>query len=285
MKPGMRPVAQWSSALALICFALGTPAWADAHRYPMGDVFARLVADPKEPQNFMIVADLEPFRGADRVSAWLVGIGETFGFYRRPSQREDDGDSGDDGWQVSVFAAAFSQFNLDGPSNDLINTDYQVGVPFSFRREPFSLRARFFHQSSHLGDELLLGPNPPQRINLSFEAIDMLVAFEWKGWRAYAGGAYAVHVDPSDLERGLYQAGIDYHHAKGWLGGIDVKWLEERDWEPGTSAMGGYQFGSNKGAGGRGMSARLVYYDGVSPFGQFFVQDISYWGAGVWLQF
>ncbi|MCH6583770.1 MAG: DUF1207 domain-containing protein [Proteobacteria bacterium] len=56
-------------------------------------------------------------------------------------------------------------------------------MPFSFRRGPFSLRARFFHQSSHLGDELLLGPNPPQRINLSFEAIDMLVAFEWKGWR------------------------------------------------------------------------------------------------------
>ncbi len=90
-----------------------------------------------------------------------------------------------------------------------------------------------------------------------------------------------MHVDPSDLERGLYQVGIDYRHAKGWLGGIDAKWLEERDWEPGTGAMVGYQFGPNRGANGRAMSARLVCYDGVSPFGQFFVQDISYWGAGV----
>ena len=64
MKPGMRPVAQWSSALALICFALGTPAWASEHWYPKDDVFARLVADPKEPQNVMIVADLEPCRHA-----------------------------------------------------------------------------------------------------------------------------------------------------------------------------------------------------------------------------
>ncbi len=63
-KPHMRPVAQWSSTLALICFALGTPAWASEHWYPKDDVFARLVADPKEPQNVMIVADLEPCRHA-----------------------------------------------------------------------------------------------------------------------------------------------------------------------------------------------------------------------------
>ena len=88
MKSGMPPVAQWSSALALVCFALTIPAWAgEGIWYPKGEVFARLVADPKEPQNFMIVVDLQPFEGADRVSAWLVGIGETFGLYRRPSQR------------------------------------------------------------------------------------------------------------------------------------------------------------------------------------------------------
>ncbi|MDH3671022.1 MAG: DUF1207 domain-containing protein [Gammaproteobacteria bacterium] len=284
MKLYIPPVEKGLWVMTLICFTAictsGTSVWAgEGGWYPKGDVFTRLVADPKEPQNFMVVADLEPFEDADRVSAWFVGIGESFGLYRRSSQGKDDG------WQVSVFAAAFSQFNLDGPSNDLINTDYQVGVPFSFRRGPFSLRARFFHQSSHLGDELLLGPNPPQRINLSFEAIDVLFAFKWNGWRPYAGGAYAVHVDPRELERGLYQAGIDYRHAKGWLGGIDVKWLEQRNWGPGSSAMVGYRFGPNRGPEGRAMSARLVYYDGVSPFGQFFVQDISYWGAGVWFQF
>jgi hypothetical protein len=50
----------------------------------------------------------------------------------------------------------FAQFDLDSTSDDLLNADYVVGLPLTFRRAGFSARGRFYHQSSHLGDELLL---------------------------------------------------------------------------------------------------------------------------------
>ncbi len=49
------------------------------------------------------------------------------------------------------------QFDLSAPSSDLINTDYVVGVPLSWRSGGWSTRVRLYHQSSHLGDEFLLG--------------------------------------------------------------------------------------------------------------------------------
>lgn len=159
------------------CFAV-SPIHAERVALPRGDVFRPLIADPKEPQTFVSSVSLDrETAGLDDINTALVGLGTNFGLYRWPGRQEDEG------WQVSVFAAAFSQFNLDAPSDALINTDYLVGFPLTYKRGHFSMRLRLFHQSSHLGDELLLGPNPPTRINLSFEAVDLLFAYEGGGWR------------------------------------------------------------------------------------------------------
>ncbi|MDX1382333.1 MAG: DUF1207 domain-containing protein [Thermoanaerobaculia bacterium] len=271
----------WRAGLGIGLLWLGVTAAgaADVTWYPEDDLFYRLVADPKTPQNFTMVADLEQEAADESITAWLVGIGETFGIYRL------DGD--DDAWslQLEIFAAAFAQFDLTGPSNALLNTDYQVGGTVALRRGRFSSRFRMFHQSSHLGDELILGPDPPERVNLSYEAVDAMVAVEIKGWRPYLGGSYAVRVSPDRLDRGLAHAGIEYGHPSGWFFAVDAKWLQERDWDPGVSVMTGYRVGRNKGPLGRAMSLRLVYYDGVSPYGQFFAQDTEYLGGGMWFRF
>jgi len=57
---------------------------------------------------------------------------------------------------VSLFGAVFAQFNLDTPSFDLLNADYLVGPELTLRHGRWSGRVRFYHQSSHLGDEFLL---------------------------------------------------------------------------------------------------------------------------------
>jgi len=56
---------------------------------------------------------------------------------------------------VSLFGAVFAQFNLDTPSFDLL-TPIISSAGADSTRGRWSGRVRFYHQSSHLGDEFLL---------------------------------------------------------------------------------------------------------------------------------
>lgn len=120
--------------------------------YPREDYFKPDVADVKEPQFF--ISFLPADTGADNILLDSVGIGQNFGLYRWPASVSNDG------WQLNFFVSLLSQFNLDASSDDLLNSDYLVG----FRFGNFTGRFRFFHQSSHIGDELLLSGNAAERI-------------------------------------------------------------------------------------------------------------------------
>lgn len=168
--------------------------------FPVGDLFRPLVADPKQPQFFVSVIEVSsPVE--QRSTAASVGYGESFGLWRWPGGRPGEG------WQLSFTGGLFSQFNLDAPSSDLVNADYNVGFGLTHRRGPFSARFRLYHQSSHLGDEFLLNRPDVERINLSFEAVDATASYEWVRWRVYAGAGYLISRDPGDLEPGYAEAG------------------------------------------------------------------------------
>src|SRR3989454_10330062 len=119
-------------------------------------VFQPLLADPKEPQFFATYLwDRSPRLGSRLAS---VGFGQTIGLVR-----ESD-------WELAIAAGGFSQFNMQSATNDLINTDYLVGLPLTYRHGSWSTRLRLYHQSSHPGDEYLLHTNA-QRVDLTFEEI------------------------------------------------------------------------------------------------------------------
>lgn len=94
---------------------------------------------------------------------------------------------------------------------DLINADYVVGIPVSWRSGLFSTRLRLYHQSSHLGDEFLLANPGVNRVDLSFEAVEAILSLDAPGgWgRVYAGGSYLVHREPAALERSGVQWGLE----------------------------------------------------------------------------
>src|SRR6266702_32741 len=153
-----------------------------------GSVFRPLLADPKEPQFFAsYLWDHSP-----RLSSKLatVGVGQTIGLVREPN------------WELAIAAGVFSQFNMQSATNDLINTDYLVGLPFTYRHGSWATRFRLYHQSSHLGDEYLLHTNA-QRVDLTFEAAELLVSKEIAQWRVYGGGEYLfAHSRPGASWRG-----------------------------------------------------------------------------------
>ncbi len=245
---------------------------------PGGDLFRPLIADPKEWQFYLSYRIVRYQSSQAREAAG--GYGMTFGLYRHVDTT--NGYS----WQANVGGGIHAQFDLDAPSLDLINTDYLVGFPFSFRKGQASYRVSLFHQSSHVGDEFLLH-NDIKRIEFSFEAIDVLGSYEWTRWRIYYGAQYIFHRAPSDYKPASLHGGIEYYgseHIIGksrLVGGLDLKSMEEHDWSLDSSAKIGLQFDSSA-QNGRYIRLVVEGYQGFTPYGQFFTQRMKYVGVGIY---
>ncbi len=249
--------------------------------FPVGDLFLPLLADPKQPQFFTSYRYYSTQVNGAHAAA--VGYGETFGFYRQNGARPGDG------LQISVAGALFAQFNLDTVSADLINADYTIGLPITWRNGSTSARLRIYHQSSHLGDEYLLDAKP-DRVNLSFESVEALVSEQRELWRFYLGGEYLYHREPADLKPAAAHGGIEYRTTRSvwqsghWVGGVDIKAWQEHKWSPDVSIKAGLEFGAYE-PGHRRFRLMAEGYRGHDPHGQFYESYISYYGLGLYLGF
>ena len=253
--------------------------------FPQDHIFCPLLADPKEVRSFVtFLRGTFPSLGdptGKGTSIASVGLGDSFGLVRQ------GGRAAGEGIQLDVVGSIFAQFDVGTPSNDLINADYVIGAPLTFRLSGFSVRARLYHQSSHLGDEYLLSSEDVERENLSFEAAEFLVSQEVRVVRAYAGVERIFRREPDSLPAKLYHAGVELRSGRArkvqLVGGVDVKTTRFHDWSPAVSGRAGVEFGRPGPGGhpGRLIVLMLELYDGPSPYGQFFRDDISYLGIGL----
>ena len=253
--------------------------------FPEDQIFCPLIADPKEARSFVSYLH-GTFRSLDDpsgkgTSIASVGVGDTFGLFRV------GGPDPGEGIQLDVMGGIFAQFDLGTTSNDLINADYIVGFPLTFRRHGFSFRAKLYHQSSHLGDEYLLRSDEIVRENLSFESIEFLVSQELSVLRLYVGAEKIFRREPDELPDSLFHTGVEVRSGRArkvqMLAGVDVKTTERHDWSPAVSGRVGLELGRPGPEGHPGRLIMLLFemYQGPSPYGQFFQDDISYLGASV----
>jgi hypothetical protein len=251
---------------------------------PHGDVFCPLIADPKATRSFVIyqrgkATDL----AADIVA---VGISDQFPFFRAGAS------TGGNGVQLGLAGAVFAQFDAAATSYDLLNADYIIGVPFTYRMGAFSGRARVYHQSSHLGDEVLLREDPPKLENLSFESAELLLSLDVSALRVYGGGEYFFHRDPDDLPDQLAHAGVELRpRASVSFGSLavgrfvaagDVKVVNDSSSRTGVSARAGFEFGRPRDVDvpARRWSVLAEYYEGPAPYGQFHRRKVRLVGIG-----
>ena len=253
--------------------------------FPQDQIFCPILADPKEARSFASLLR-GTFRSLDDPSGKgttiaSVGLGDSFGLIRW------GGPAPNEGVQVDVIGSIFAQFDLGAPSNDLINADYLIGLPLTFRRSGFSTRVRLYHQSSHLGDEYLLRSEDIDRQNLSFESFEFLVSQELGPLRAYAGGERIFRREPDRLPSKLFHGGVEVRSGRAGpvqlVSGLDLKATDLHDWSPAISGRVGLEV-ARYGSGGhpaRLVTLMLEFYQGPSPYGQFFQDDISYVGVGL----
>lgn len=241
------------------------------------ELFASLMADPRQPRASV---SYQRYRTTtESFNAGAVSLGHYFaigsGFMGRSGAS-----------QLGLQGAVFALFNLDAPSKDLINADYWIGLPWSYRRGPWSYLLRVYHQSSHLGDEFILGNPGLNRVNLSYEDAEALVSYEWEGWRFYGGGGYILNSEPA-LARGHLQAGTEYVRPRAlgkfdFVAATDVQTSEELGWAYSRSYVAGLEFRS---ATTRRVGLLLEHFRGHSPNGQFFREPLRYTGIGLYFGF
>lgn len=253
--------------------------------FPQDSIHCPLLADPKEPRSFASLLR-GTFRTLDDPSGVTttivsVGIGDTFGLVRW------NGRQAGDGVQIDVVGAVFAQFDFNAPSKDLINADYTIGFPITFRTHGFSTRVRVYHQSSHLGDEFLLRDSAIQRENLSFESIELLLSQEIHALRVYGGAERLFRREPDTVGASVFHGGAEFRSGRAgpaqMVAAVDMKTTELYDWSPAISGRVGLELIRSSASG---HPARLVtlmaeFYNGPSPYGQFFQDDISYAGFGI----
>ena len=248
---------------------------------PLGDLFRPLLADPKEP-HFYLSYRRYAYQ-SQHINAAAGGYGEIFGINRYVDHANGSA------WQFNFGGGAHAQFNMDMPSFALVNTDYTIGFPVSYRKGQDSMRMALYHQSSHLGDEFLL-QTKTNRVEFSYEALNVIWSREWREWRIYGGGEYMIHKVPNDLRPWGAQGGIEYYELGPILGrgrivgGLDLKVDQEHDWAVNASLKTGLQFDSSE-PNGRYIRVLAEAYKGYSPHGQFYVNRISYGGLGISLGF
>lgn len=262
--------------------------------FPSDDLFRPLLADPKQPQFFALWQSTQSRLERTNANIGTVGIGENFGFYTRRN--------GCNGWQISLLTGIFAQFDLDTSNSALVNIDFNVGVPLTWRQGNWSARLRFYHQSSHIGDEFL-GANPAfQSIGLLYEEVDMMVSYDFRTWlRLYGGGAVLVNRQPSTIDRFTGQWGFEARtpapvgrsHLFGLLSNpilftplltTDFKSVEAQDWHINTNLLMGFDM--SRVGSFRRLRILFNYYHGYNPYGQFFYsQKTESFGAGAYFMF
>jgi hypothetical protein len=257
--------------------------------FPEDQIFCPVLADPKEARSFAsflrgTFRSIADPSGED-TNIGSVGLGDSFGLVRW------GGPDAGEGLQLDVVGSIFAQFALNAPSNDLINADYIIGVPMTFRWRGFSTRVKIYHQSSHLGDEFLLRDEDIQRENLSFESLEVLLSQEIGPLRLYGGGERIFGREPDTLASRLFHGGAELRTGRAGpvqlVGAVDLKTTERTTGQEGWSRAISGRIGVEmlrSGAGGhpgRLVTLMLELYDGPSPYGQFFQDDISYVGVGL----
>jgi opacity protein-like surface antigen len=182
---------------------------------------------------------------------------------------------------------------MDTSSKDLVNADYTAGLLTSYRTGAFSGFLRVHHQSSHLGDEFILNSRTPvNRLNLSFEEVDLKLSYELASWlRVYGGGGVLVGKDPKTLGIGTSQFGAELTSPWTLLSGkirpvvyADFQANERSNWAVSRSLMAGLQF-ENARIGDRKVLVLVEYFKGPSPNGQFFTQSTDWLGLGIHLYY
>lgn len=247
-------------------------------------LFYPLIADPRQVMNAAAIRFNDDVVGK-HVGA--VSFGDDFIVLRLKNVLWWHGDM-----DFGVQAGIFTVFDLDHPEACLVNTDFFVAAMITYAFDRWSFRLRFWHLSSHLGDEFLLANPGFDRRNLSDEGVDFFASYQLSGGvRLYAGIGDITSRDQEFPEDPLYfewGAEIRVFGCRDCFNRLYVQpflAMHFRSWQEHgfdidqTYALG-VEWSKIQGVG-RKFRIFLEYHDGFSKEGQFVKERANYFAVKI----
>ena len=263
---------------------------------PSGDVFEPLWADPVWP---MFRFSYNRYVDDDLLGNVVTfGAGDTIPFWRLV----DNAPLGLDAFELGAQGTVFSTFDQDQPSRDQFYTDFLGGIYAAGRRGRTSGLVRAYHRSSHVGDEFLLSDRAAEagvtRENFGFERGELFLSHDLAGTFGVDGGPYVrvyggfgyiwSEPNPPEWNRWRLQSGLELRSPDLVLdylrpvAAVDVSQQEGNDFKADVSVRFGVQV-EDYDVPGRALRLLFEYYNGKEVNGQFWEDDLQYFGFGLFI--
>ena len=158
-------------------------------------LFNALLADPRNTVNslgirfgdeaydsyaYTSAGDWTGVVGHNRIF-WTFSFGDRIGIYLWDDVFGGKLKASLEGAAWSVFALRFIR-DPEEYFTTMINIDFRIGIPITWSNGRFSFKLSLYHESTHLGDELMhrmeLNSEPSDRVNPSNEVVDAAVSWQ-----------------------------------------------------------------------------------------------------------
>lgn len=251
---------------------------------PKGHLFEPILLDPLEAQTYgslLPIYNTEGKKYPGSIVPFAFGFAKPF--YRRttePGRSEE--------WVLDL--ASFTQFEAyrddvaKKARRQIMNTDYKVSIIYNVRREANTYRFRVYHLSSHLGDDYIYRNRitAPTPNSVNYEVLDVTYSRMITNWRLYGGLGIGLRKS-EERKRFSAQVGAYYkkpsEKAARLVGGVDVKFWQQTDFQPGIHGGIGLELGRTQ----NNLTFLVEGYSGFKPYSQFEDQQTTWMGFGLYL--
>jgi hypothetical protein len=178
-----------------------------------------------------------------------------------------------------------TRFQFDSGSFDMWAVDVRGSGVYGIQFGDTALEVFFYHESSHLGDEMLdFGRR--ERIDSSVNGLRLTSSHKFKPWlRTYGGFSAQPWAEPSELESFGFHVGVELTglppFKRGYVA-VESEFWDWRDWNPDAAAQVGLFIGPKN--RGKALEQARIFAEvrtGRIMLGQFYNETETYFGLGI----
>jgi hypothetical protein len=241
---------------------------------PRGQLWEAPLANQREPRMYGKLTTLDDESTID------TAVGAEFGLGRLTSETMPQ-----ESFQLGAMAAAFTRFNQ---KRMLVATDFRAGIPLTYAKGPWQAKLAYEHTSAHLGDDYMESTGR-KAITYSRDEVVVGLARRFRDqFRLYGQMGYAFAASSSiHSNRDRYDWGIEWSKQQrtGLRGqpfvAFDMDLRSYQDYEANITVQFGWQWKEMQSP--RSTRLAVEFYNGKSPFGQFFLDSESWVGVCAFL--
>jgi Protein of unknown function (DUF1207) len=192
-------------------------------------------------------------------------------------------------YEFALEFASYTQFEIDRIDSKtslggLLNNDYRIGFAISTLVNSNYMRIRFFHISSHLGDDYIIRNNIdiPNDRSQNYEQLDLTFLRKHKESFAYLGLGYIVSKYVyrkrfSSQIGGMYTSNKANSMLNQFIA-MDLRILQEENFEPSLRTSIGIDYVKNQFTS---LKLWIEYNNGFIPYSTLDFGRISWFGLGM----